>query len=364
MLMTPFNQNLILFICISFFSTAFGQTELIVADSITKVPLENAYLFSSSKELIAISNEHGKFSIGFQNNVTLKCHGYKSETLKTLPKDTIFLSPLIKNMEEVKVKPIDIPELYKTIIDSSKSLILSDNKHQLSGEYYETVLIVDLLKGDSSLQTKQCNLDISILESKKKFQYELSPNNASKKYWYNRKSVILDTTVTEKWSHTIPLFSTLLEYDLTNESKLKINFKDKKIIRLYNNFIVLDTNKTEKEFIKVKYQDSLLKGWSTKKTTICSRETMGVSICFEEINRTIDFDSNENGYFIQNCSVYAELIMSIGEQKFLIKLKKGFVSSENPSANKTNNINAVEDYFKSLGFSEIKEIEHLFLFGN
>lgn len=362
--MTTFNLKLISIFCISIFSAALGQTELIVADSITKGPLENAYLFSSDKELIAISNELGKFSIGYQNNVIVKCHGYKSESLKTLPKDTIFLSPLVKNIDEVKVKPVDIPELYKTIIDSSKKLILAESKTQLSGEYYETVLIVDLLKGDSSLQTKQCNLDISIVKSKNKFQYELSPNNASKKYWYNRKSVILDTTVTEKWSHTIPTFSTLLEYDLTNETKLKINFKDKKINRLYNNFIVLDTNKTEKEFINVKYQDSILKGWSTKKTTICSREAMGVSICFEEINRTIEFDTNENGYFIQNSSVYAEIIMSIGEQKFLIKLKKGFVNSENPSANDANNINTVEDYFKTLGFSEIKEIEHLFLFGN
>lgn len=339
-----------------------GQSKIIFLDSISKIPVGNASVFNSSNEVIALSNELGEVKI--QKGIlplVVKVFNYEMLRIVEL-KDTFYLVPKIKQLDEVKIKPIDIPMMYKTMIKESNKKAVQDKNTLVSGKYFEAVLIIDLINGDSTFFTKICDLNIHKTHDSKKIKYNLFPSSGRKLYWSSSDQKTLDTTMLKLWSNTIPKFSSLLNMDLSDVGKYEINFKNKEIKnRTEKSFSVFENKGKASVNYKIGYQQNVLESYEHKILQDCKSDN-NIAVCAPKYLMSLQFRNNEISYFLSNCYRTSDYTLQVKDKKFIIKMHQGFIEKQVELTSETIEYKDIEDYFETFPFDKNIDSPNLYLF--
>ncbi len=102
-----FRSPAILFWCfLSLITADAGAKNIIIADSLTHIPLPRASIFNKHGELIGISDNGGSFSSVSTDNFPLNVRylGFKEKTIYKVETDTIFLGEDVSELPEVIVE--------------------------------------------------------------------------------------------------------------------------------------------------------------------------------------------------------------------------------------------------------------------
>jgi hypothetical protein len=118
-----------------------------ITDSKNKQPISYAYVFLKSKPLGTLSNSEGYFIIKlpedtWEDSIFFSCIGYQMEGLKIAKLDpaenAISLAPLLTQIKEVTVRPVNPEEILKTALENiSKNY--SPKPQFLTAFYRETI---------------------------------------------------------------------------------------------------------------------------------------------------------------------------------------------------------------------------------
>jgi hypothetical protein len=355
------NLSFLVLITISFPFYSNGQNKIVFWDSISNEPVVYANVFNEKNVLIALSNETGEVN-PFEKEFPLFVKVFNYESLEILEKkDTIYFVPKIKQLEEVTIKPIDIPKLYQEIIIRSNDKAISDINNFIGGTYIEAVLIIDLHNRDSICLTKECDLNILKTLDSKTIDYKLIPFSGQKNYWSNSDKKILDTTKVEYWTNIIPKFNSLLKMDLSNPNKFKINFKNFELKRGENNFELKKEEGNNSELYEIVYTDDLLTSWKNINLRECNNKN-NTSMCIGKTSQTIQFNTDSKGYFLSNCYLNGIINFQVSDKKYEIKLIKAFISNQEANRLEGNEYTNIEDYFKIIHVNTVKKMSDLYMF--
>ncbi len=346
------------------FSTlfSFGQSKIIFFDSISKLPVWNAAVFNSSNELVALSNEIGEVKI--QNQVfPLFVKVFNYEMLKMLEfKDTFYLVPKMKQIEEVKIKPIDIPLMYQNMIKESNKKAVLDKNTLVSGTYFQSVLIIDLTSGDSAFLTKICDLDIRKMHDSKKIKYKLFPSSGRKLYWTTSNQKSFDTSMLQLWLNTIPKFNSLLNMDLSDIGKYEINFKNKEIKnRSEKSFSVFENKGESSVNYKIGYQQNFLESYEFAILNECNKNS-NMATCVPKYVISAQFRNDSTSHYLSNCYRSRDYNFQVNAKKYIIKMHQGFIENQSKPTNETIEYKDIEDYFETFPFDTNADYMNLYLF--
>ena len=200
-------KNLIIACCLLIFNGVYSQDKIVFYDSILEIPVKNVHVYSSSSDLIAMSNENGEIEINLEKlPFTIKSWGYLESTINTLL-DTIYLEPKFQQINEVTIKPVDYVQFYSELITSASQKILNDTNTIIYGNYFESVLLIDLESMDSTYSNKTCDLVLVQSKSSKKIDYQFYPSNGVKYFQLEDKENKIDTNNITRMNAFIPKFS-------------------------------------------------------------------------------------------------------------------------------------------------------------
>lgn len=358
-------KNCLTLLCLVLSLIANGQSKLIFWDAVNRTPIEDVYVYSasSSGQLLAISNEAGEIQIlPVSFPVVISAYNYDSKQLSDYS-DTVLLEPKSQELEEISIqgKQVPIEELYNRIITTSNVAALNDTNSSISGTYFEAVLIVDLLTNDSIRINSVCDLSIKKQHGKKGIDYQMYASNGEKTMLKRKEVLNLDTADIAQWFRILPTFSSLLQYDLCNEKKYRLNFKGTEVTRTPGCLTITESNRPLSKKSTAYYKNDTLCAYNYISHLACRGEK-GVTVCFEENNRTVHFNRDEAGYFLDEGNVYAVFRLAVNAERMLIIVKKGFIAHPLTNQQVPVAIDKPEDYLKALPFAERTRLSNLFTF--
>lgn len=339
-----------IFLFFFFHHCSFSQNSILFLDSITHEKINNVSIYSLKYELISISNENGLANLNNNESLNIKCFGYKNLSYLSLKlHDTVYLTPKFKLLNDITIKPLNIPEFYNKILDSSRLTMNKNYSNKIYGNYFESLLVINQISGDSSVYSFVCPMIIESTKIKKKFLYEIKIGKA-KKTIKSKEKTVFDTNFYKNNSLILSKFSTFLKYDFSNLSLFKVNFKNKKNIRNQNSFFVFDSTGAFSSNHEIGYYNFILTNFSSN----FSINKVSNYITIKNTNFNINFQITDTAYSISDFNSTSEMLININNQNLKIKSKKAFIHSDSNFFSETVNLklNQVDAYIRDLPFSE------------
>jgi hypothetical protein len=267
-------------------------------------------------------------------------------------------------LNEVVVKPTDIPSMYEKMIKESNKKGLQDKNTLVSGTYFQSVLIIDLKTKDSAFMTKVCDLDIHKTHEGKKIKYKLIPASGRKFYSSNSSNKTLDTNMVQSWSNTIPKFTNTLDMDLSNAGKYEINFKNKEINnRNERSFTAVENKRKNSVIYKIGYQQNLLDSYEYTALNECNSDN-NIALCFAKYSISTQFRNDKSAYYLANFYITGDIKVQVNGKKLVIKMHQGFIENTDKQVHETTEYKDLDDFFKSIPFDKQGDFKNLYLFGN
>jgi hypothetical protein len=339
-----------------FFQLAFSQENITLVDSISKEPVPNVYVYSINKELIGLTNKNGLIQLnGNSFPILIKSWGHQNKQYSQ-KNDTLLLSPKYQQIEEVTIMPIDYNKFYSELVKSSSKDILADTNTVINGTYFYSMIFIDLKKLDSIYILKKCDLSLVQNKNTKKIAYNYFPRNGEKYIRSQGAKKTKDTSKLSSMNGFIPKFSKMLQYDLSKAKKYKQEFENKQASRDLGEISSFRVKKRTKKYINkllVNYIDDNIILFKNIIDGDCERPTkfLNISICIKNSSKIIEF-SRENKYQIQNLISHIIIEFTIDDEPYEIRVAQGFIENEFLSKNQSLEVKNIDEYFKTIDFSE------------
>lgn len=346
---------ILLIISITLVNAIFAQEKIIFFDTLTQAPVKNVHVYSSN-ELLTLSNENGEIELS--NSlfpIRIKSWGHHEATFESY-QDTIFLAPKFQQIQEVSIKPIDYNQFYKDLVKSSQQNVLSDTASMITGDFFHSLMFIDLKNQDSTYILKRCDLTLKQNRTPKKIDYELFPYKGQKYIRFEGAKKSKDTSKISSMNAFIPEFSKMLQYDLSKTKKYKIDFEDKQAHRELgdiNSFIIQKDSDKYKTDIQVDYINECISQFQKEINGNCDKPTkiLNISMCIKNQSQTIEFEK-DNNHQLKNIVFHITIDFTVDDEPYTIKVAQGFIQNSFIEKSESNSIKDIETYFESIDFSE------------
>ena len=346
---------LFLIINISLVNLVFAQEKIIFFDTLSNAPIKNVHVYSSN-ELLSLSNENGEVELtNSLYPIRTKSWAHHDATVE-FHQDTIFLAPKFQQMEEVTIKPIDYDQFYKELVKSSQQKVLSDTNTSISGDFFHSLMFIDLKSQDSIYILKRCDLTLKQNRTSKKIDYEFFPVNGEKFIRFEGSKKSKDTSKISSMNAFIPKFAKMLQYDLSKTKKYKIDFENKQAHRelgeLNSLFIEKNSDKYKTD-IQVDYINDCISQFQKEINGDCTKPTkiLNISMCLKNQSQTIEFET-DNNHQLKNIVFHITIDYTVDDEPYTIKVAQGFIQNSYTESTISERFKDMDTYFKSIDFSE------------
>ncbi len=338
-----------------FVNLIYAQDKIVFFDTLANAPIKNVHIYSSSK-LLTLSNEQGEIELSnYSFPIKTRSWAHHDSTIKS-HQDTIFLAPKFQQMEEVTIKPIDYNQFYKDLVKSSQQKVLSDTSQLISGDFFYSLMFIDLNSNDSIYILKRCDLTLKQNRTPKKIDYEFHPLNGEKFIRFDGSKKSKDTSKISSMYAFIPKFGKMLQYDLSKTKKYKIEFDNKQAHRdlgeLNSLFIELNSDKFKTD-IQVDYINECISQFQKEINGDCSKpiKIMNLSMCIKNQSQTIEFETDKN-HQLKNIVFHITIDYTVDDKPYTIQVAQGFIQNNFIKPIVSERFKDLDTYFKSIDFSE------------
>tara|TARA_B110000285_G_scaffold210274_1_gene252005 strand:+ start:1199 stop:2278 length:1080 start_codon:yes stop_codon:yes gene_type:complete len=348
-------KTLFLIINITLVNLIYAQEKIIFFDTLSNAPIKNVHVYSSN-ELLTLSNENGEIELANSSYpIKTKSWAHHDLTVES-QQDTIFLAPKFQQMEEVTIKPIDYNQFYKELVKSSQQKVLSDTSTLITGDFFHSLMFIDLKSHDSIYILKKCDLTLKQKRTSKKIDYEFYPSNGEKFIRFEGSKKSKDTSKISSMNAFIPKFTKMLQYDLSKTKKYKVEFENKQAHRELgesNSLFVEKNSDKYKTEIQVDYINDCINQFQKEINGDCSKPTkfLNISMCIKNQSQTIEFEE-DNNHQLKSIVFHITIDYTIDDDPYTIKVAQGFIQSNYIEHTISNSFNDMDTYFKSIDFSE------------
>lgn len=354
-------KHILSLILLLLFSTndSFSQTSIVFVNKENGQLIYGVSLFDCDKKLRAISNEEGAVGVsGLCYPLFAKQYEFMdTEIIKQ--EDTVYLSFKYKELSDITVKPVKKMDLYNRIINSS-SEAAKQNQGIRFGNFFQSLMIVNETKSDTSYIHRSCSLAIETENNKKSKKYSLYYENAIQSY-IPFKKYIFDTSAMNGMLNILPSFESNFSFDLTNIEKYKLKFEEDEISYINSDLRGLKfhrNNSSSKQEYSVYFDDSKLYYWSSD---FSLDRTFGGQNMFMNIDRTVrtySFDSSR--YELSSILNKTELTFFTQGNLFRIYMVQGFEEYAGIQFELSNEVQILKKHFESLPYSDSSPKYYLF----
>ncbi|MGB0915499.1 MAG: hypothetical protein ACPGVI_05465 [Crocinitomicaceae bacterium] len=335
-----------------------AQQNVVFYDSLFNEVVSNVQVFNSTSKFVGLSNESGGLIVSQSDYpIQVKRSGFTLMDVVS-HQDTVILSPKFQEIAGVDIKPVNKMDLYNEVIESS-SLLVDKSSARLNGVYFESMLMIDAKNQDTIRVDKLCNMSISKAGSKKKIDYALYCDNASKNYVFNGTGagelggLSSDTSKVANLLKIIPEFKKNVDYDLLKTKKYDLDFEENEIKRTVGETasrLVFSGGKEYKKHVVVDYSDRKLNSWVKNVTRDRAYDGKGIYVNFTKSERQMEFDE-AGGYGFSTIIDNAKIDLGTDGVLYEIYLVKGFIQDDSIVVDSDIEVNKMSEFFKSVGNS-------------
>ena len=354
-------KHILSLILVLFFNTndSFSQTSIVFVNRENGQPIYGVSLFDCDKKLRAISNEKGAVDVSdLCYPLFAKQYEFKDTEINK-QEDTVYLSFKYKDLSDITVKPVKKVDLYNHIINSSSEAV-KKNQGVRFGNFFQSLMIVNETKGDTSYIYRSCSLAIETENNKKSKEYSLYYENAIQSYIPFKKCVF-DTSATNGMLNVLPSFESNFSFDLMNIKKYKLKFEEDEISYINSELRGLKFHRNDsssKQEYSVYFDDSILFYWNSDFSLDRPFDGQNMFMNMDHTVRTYSFDSSR--YELSGILNKTELTFFTQGSLFRIYMVQGFEEEAGIQFELSNKVQNLKKHFESLPYSDSSPKYYLF----